>query len=109
MGEIVTQFPVDAGRLYDPASHQNFSQHYATEFPYRPLEESFLMRLVNLTLHHISTQNASRNMSEEDLERMCNADYDNSLLNSVFQSFVYFMYISIFLMAVLGNAIVCFM
>lgn len=113
MGESVTnmstQYPVESGRLYDPSSQQNFSHNYATEFPYRPLEENFLMRLVNLTLLHLTTHNASRNNSDEDLERMCNADYDTSLLNSVFQSFVYFMYISIFLMAVLGNAIVCFM
>ena len=104
-----TQFSVNLWQHNTPSEGQNISQIYATQFAYRPLDEHFLARLVNLTLHHSITINTSRNISDEDFDKMCNNDYDTSLLNSVFQCFVYFMYISIFLMAVLGNAIVCFM
>jgi hypothetical protein len=99
------------------ASHP---RNYAAHFPYTPLDESFLQHLVNFslakaeTMHSIDAHNATSSKHNIDNESMnyeiCSVSHDSesAWFSTEFQATLHFMYITILVIAIFGNGIVCF-
>lgn len=77
------------------------SQHYASNFPYVPLDEDHLQHLINFT----KGLNTSKNDSNTSLPYDCNQP---AFFNIEFRVTLHVMYWTIFLIAILGNGMVCF-
>lgn len=103
------------------SSHQDHPQHYASQFPYSTLDESFLRQLVNFTIEkgkmvHLSLSNSSashkHNQADNDTlnYEICSVSHDNesAWFSTEFQATLHFMYITILLIAIFGNGVVCF-
>lgn len=96
-------------------SSTHLQQLYATQFPYTPLNESFIRHIMNVTQmkREMLAANSSwfRPNDNDSLnyEVFCvTHDNDSAWFSTEFQATLYFMYITIFLLAILGNGIVCF-
>lgn len=104
------------------SSHQG-SQHYAPQFPYAILDEGWVQHLVNASLAKGETMRSMFANNASDLRNhndqagndtlnsdMCSVSHDNesAWFSTEFQATLHFMYITIFLIAVFGNGIVCF-
>lgn len=84
--------------------HWNTS-HYASQYPYLPLDEFHLRHLVNFTIMKgLNYSNSDPNSSLlPDIE--CTP---SSLFNLEFLATLHVMYWTIFIIAILGNGMVCF-
>lgn len=60
----------------------------------------------NETRYHVTQHSVNSTLDNLDLDAICNSE--DGIFNKYFQTFVNIMYIVIFLMAVIGNGIVCF-
>lgn len=78
-------------------------QHYASNFPYVPLDESHLQHLINFTV--MRGLNSSKHDTNSSLNDDCN---QSALFNIEFRVTLHVMYWTIFLIAILGNGMVCF-
>lgn len=106
------------------SSHQGYRQHYAAQFPYTILDESFLRHVLNFTMVKGETmhsmfgnnnsisfkQHPDQAVNETLNDDMCGMSHDSesAWFSTEFQATLHFMYITIFLIAVFGNGIVCF-
>lgn len=103
------------------STHQSDPPHYAAQFPYAVLDESLLRYLLNFTsikgetMHAMFVNNRtgiSPNLAANDTSNyeMCSVSQDNesAWFSTQFQATLHFMYITIFLIAIFGNFIVCF-
>lgn len=106
---------------WNSSSRQEYPQHYASQFPYSTLDESFLRQLVSFTVEkgkmvHASMINSSasfkNNQADNDTlnDEMCGVSHDNesAWFSTEFQATLHFMYITIFIIAIFGNGVVCF-
>jgi len=80
--------------------------HYAPDFPYTNLDEHQLKLLLNFTALHTSNSSIFKDIHSDD--ESCTETSKTGLQSNEFQATVHFMYISIWLIATLGNGIVCF-
>lgn len=98
-------------------SQQAYQQNYASLFPYQRLDENNIQRILNFTItkgetiHAILAYNrTSFKNSEDDNDTLnyetCSVTNDNE--PAWFQATLHFMYITILLIAIFGNGIVCF-
>lgn len=78
-------------------------QHYASNFPYVPLDEDRLQHLINFTV--MRGLNSSKHNINESLPDDCN---QSTFFNIEFRITLHVMYWTIFLIAILGNGMVCF-
>lgn len=93
-----------------------FPHHYAPQFPYTFIDEQIFHNLLNFTMIKNETVSNESNVirdfgADETLnyELSCNVSQDESGWFSVeFQATLHFMYITILLIAIFGNSIVCF-
>lgn len=104
------------------STHQSYPKHYASQFPYTMLDDGFLRHLVNFTMvkgetmRSIFANNESFKHSHDQAVNdtlnyeICGVSHDNesAWFSTEFQATLHFMYITIFLIAVFGNGIVCF-
>lgn len=102
------------------STHLSDPPRYAAQFPYAVLDESFLRHLLNFTsikgetMHAMFANNRtnfSPNPAENDtlnFEMCVSHDNESAWFSTQFQATLHFMYITIFLIAILGNFIVCF-
>ena len=103
------------------SSQAEFFQQYASQYPYGILNESFIRHLLNFTIVKGETMrstlanisvNHKNNFADNDTlnYETCNAAHDNesAWFSTEFQATVHFMYITILLIAIFGNGIVCF-
>lgn len=91
---------IDVERL-----HWNSSLHqYASHFPYVPLDEGHLNHLRNLSVMKGNMSGDNHNSSLQLDE--CNMR--EPLFNMEFQATLHVMYWTIFIIAILGNGMVCF-
>lgn len=98
------------------SSHPAYPRLYAAQFPYTMLDDSYLRHVVNFSLVKGEMQFASnvtvlRTAENDTLNyEMCSVTHDNesAWFSTEFQATLHFMYITIFLIAVFGNGIVCF-
>lgn len=102
-------------------SQQSYPQLYASHFPYQGLDENFLRHLVNETIAKGETMHAnfmnnktSFKHSEADNDTLnydrciVSHDSESAWFSTEFQATLHFMYITILLIAIFGNGIVCF-
>jgi 7 transmembrane receptor (rhodopsin family) len=99
------------------STHRDYSPHYAAQYPYTILNESFLRHLINFTSETMqmgfgNATNTKRNQVDNDTFNYeeCGVTHDNesAWFSFEFQATVHFMYITILLIAIFGNGIVCF-
>lgn len=103
------------------SSQHEYPQHYASQYPYGILNESFIRHLLNLTIVKgetirsslgNSSANHKYNLSDNDTlnYEACSVAHDNesAWFSTEFQATLHFMYITILLIAIFGNGIVCF-
>lgn len=103
------------------SSQQSYQQNYASLFPYEGLDENFLRHLLNFTsangetMHAILASNKTNlKHSEADNDTLnyetCSVTQDDNSawFSTEFQAILHFMYITILLIAIFGNGIVCF-
>lgn len=103
------------------SSHQDYPRHYASQFPYATLDESFVRQIINFTIEngkmvHSNLTNGSashkHNSAESDTSNyeICSVSHDNesAWFSTEFQATLHFMYITILLIAIFGNGVVCF-
>jgi 7 transmembrane receptor (rhodopsin family) len=103
------------------STYQDYPQLYAQQFPYAILDESFLRHLLNFTsaksetMHSIFANNATspkHTLTDNDTLNYdtCSVTHDNesAWFSFEFQAIVHFSYITILLIAIFGNGIVCF-
>jgi hypothetical protein len=98
----------------------SYPRHYAAQFPYTMLDESLLRHLMNFTMtkaetmRSISAYNATsfkqNQYNETSNYEMCSMSHDSesAWFSTEFQATLHFMYITILLIAIFGNGIVCF-
>lgn len=95
----------------------NISHHqqYAFQYPYMNLDETHLRHILNFTIMNpnatsFKVSNDVHNGNNNIVNYECNAheNDDTGWFSTEFQATVYFMYISIFIIAILGNGMVCF-
>lgn len=105
----------DLNVIYDPLywnlSHQVYPQLYAPHFTYSQLDENYLSHLKNISaIHSAYRGNKTDNLSEDGIFNYddCNGSQDSAWYSTEFQAAVHFMYITILLIAIFGNGIVCF-
>lgn len=105
-------------------THLGSATHYAEHYQYKILDENFLRHLLNITSMKADTMSHSTDSddmliyggpSESDNDTLnydasCDVSHDNesAWFSTEFQATLHFMYISVFLIAVFGNGIVCF-
>lgn len=105
----------------DEISQWNSShpQHYAVNFPYTILDENFLRHLLNFTMARSETMRLNPNNSgsfkqnhDNDTvnydECSLSHDTESAWFSTEFQATLHFMYITILVIAIFGNGIVCF-
>lgn len=97
-----------------------YHQNYAPQYPYTILDEVHLRHLLNITKFKSDTTstnatgfNFNNDMSSNynDSNYECNVVHDNDesgWFSMEFQATLHFMYITIFIIAILGNAMVIF-
>lgn len=103
------------------ASQSANAQHYAPQFPYAVLDESFLRHILNFTsvkgetmhslyAHHNESFKESPNINDTFNYEVCSVTHDteSAWFSTEFQATLHFMYITILLIAIFGNGIVCF-
>jgi 7 transmembrane receptor (rhodopsin family) len=100
--------------------NSSHSPHYAAQFPYTILDESFLRHALNFTMvkgktmHAIYANNATSFKHDQENEtlnyEMCSLSHDteSAWFSTEFQATLHFMYITILVIAIFGNGIVCF-
>jgi 7 transmembrane receptor (rhodopsin family) len=93
----------------------NASHLYASHFPYIPLDENHLRHIINFTMikgDAIFTNASGSKYSVDSNETTyeCNVvhDTESGWFSTEFQATLHFMYITIFIIAILGNGMVCF-
>lgn len=98
----------------------NMSQqsHYASQYPYMMLDESHLRHILNITkikndemLANTTSFNYEIHGHGNESNDVCNANHDDDgsgWFSTEFQATLHFMYITIFIIAILGNAMVVF-
>lgn len=83
-------------------------QNYASHFSYVPLDESHLEKLINFTimkgLKNVSSTASDQNTSLHDDDECART----ALFNMEFLATLHVMYWTIFIIAILGNGMVCF-
>lgn len=99
-------------------SIQNPPQIYAAQFPYGSLSESLTRKLMNSSiiseeimrsaLKNITLNNRITFADNDTNYESCSMAQDPAWFSTEFQATVHFMYITILLIAIFGNAIVCF-
>ena len=84
---------------------QNVTTHhqYASNFPYVPLDESLLQHILNLT-----TVKGLNSSNDEHNETLIYDECMREPLSFEFQATLHVMYWTIFIIAILGNGMVCF-
>lgn len=103
------------------STHHSDPPHYAAQFPYAVVDESFLRHLLNFTITKGETMHAMFDNNRTGLRpsqavndslnyEMCSVSHDteSAWFSTQFQATLHFMYITIFLIAIFGNGIVCF-
>lgn len=103
------------------SSQPRYPQHYASQYPYGILNESFVQHLLNFTIVKGETMRAilansstnhKINFADNDTlnYEICSVAHDNesAWFSTEFQATLHFMYITILLIAIFGNGIVCF-
>jgi hypothetical protein len=117
-----TNGSLDALR-WNTSTYQQSS--YASQYPYTVLDDKYLQHVVNFTIAkadgifanatsfnfnnelHIGNNSTSSDVMHFD----CNAAHENDesgWFSTEFQATLHFMYITIFIIAILGNGMVCF-
>lgn len=78
-------------------------QHYASHYPYIPIDEIHLRHLVNISknLNNTSENENASLLPDDECMRP-------ALFNIEFQATLHCMYWTIFIIAILGNGMVCF-
>lgn len=100
---------------WNASSHQQ----YASQYPYMTLDESHLQHIINITIikgdsiftnaTSFKYNNDNSNSSIVDFECNTGHEHDESGWFSMeFQATLHFMYITIFIISLLGNAMVVF-
>lgn len=101
-----------------------YQQHYASQYPYTILDENHLRHIVNFTIMKADTifnatsfnfnhemNNNNNNININDTNYECNVAHsanESGWFSMEFQATLHFMYITIFIIAILGNGMVCF-
>lgn len=119
-GEELSNSSSAESSLYN-TTHHGHPSFYAAQFPYTPMNESFVRQLVNFTIVKgdiIRTAFAGNtsfkhngDMVPDDAfnhEVCVTHDNESAWFSTEFQATLHFMYITIFLIAIFGNGIVCF-
>jgi hypothetical protein len=91
-------------------------RHYAAHFPYTILDESFLRHLLNFTMAKSEMMRSNNNTSfkqhhdNDSMNYECSLSHDteSAWFSTEFQATLHFMYITILVIAIFGNGIVCF-
>lgn len=111
---------LDLGIIDEPTRwNSSHSRHYAAQFPYTILDESFLKHLVNYTIMKSETMQSlfANNSSAKHQDNndtlnyeMCSMSHnsESAWFSTEFQATLHFMYITILVIAIFGNGIVCF-
>lgn len=116
-GEDVELSTIHTETMHWNLTHVDYPQKYAVQFPYTILNESFLRHLINFTSETLHMSFAAANHSKHNLAdndtfnyEECGVTHDNesAWFSFEFQATVHFMYITILLIAIFGNGIVCF-
>ena len=95
----------------------SFQQHYAAHYPYMMVDDAYLRHILNITkikgddmlANATSFGDPNEHINETNYE--CNANHDDDesgWFSTEFQATLHFMYITIFIIAILGNAMVIF-
>ena len=93
--------------------------HYASQYPYMTLDESHLQHILNFTILKgdvLFTNATNFRQNTETSNNSSNSDYacnphendDSGWFSMEFQATLHFMYITIFIISLLGNAMVVF-
>lgn len=99
-----------------PQWNSTHTRSYAAHFPYTILDESFLKHLLNFTMAKselIRSNNNSgfkHNHDNDTMNYECSLSHDteSAWFSMEFQATLHFMYITILVIAIFGNGIVCF-
>jgi hypothetical protein len=99
-----------------PQWNSTHQRNYAEHFPYTILDENFLRRLLNFTFTKSELMRSYNNSSfkhsndNDTVNYECSASQDtqSAWFSIEFQATLHFMYITILVIAIFGNGIVCF-